>query len=103
VVLFDGRSKRCRRQIEKAEEQLAASGAHKVKELWIVYSLPAKVDDPRASNRQTSFMANNKEVCICSMPIRKGTAKIVALRVQRVRGVVHGFDVVYRRAAAALL
>ena len=78
VILFDGRSKRCRRQIEDAEEQLAASGAHRVKEFWIVYSLPAKVDDPRASQRPSSFAANNREVCICSMPVRRGITKILA-------------------------
>ena len=33
VLLFDGRSKQCRRVLEQAEEKLAASGAHLVAEL----------------------------------------------------------------------
>ena len=51
VLLFDGRSKTCRRVMEEAEERLAAFGARSVTECWFVYLLPNKTQDPRIAAR----------------------------------------------------
>jgi len=58
VLLFDGRSRACRKIIENAEEKLAAPGAHQVAECWYVYVMPEKNADPRVPGRQTSFNSN---------------------------------------------
>ena len=42
VMLFDGRSRSCRKVIEQFEEQIAASGAYSVTEVWFVYVQPRK-------------------------------------------------------------
>ena len=76
VLLFDGRSRQCRKVIELAEEKLAASGAHAVAECWYVYLTHEKKDDPRVPGRQTSFIGNNKEVSYCSLP-KRGVSKLV--------------------------
>ena len=72
VVLFDGRSRQCRKIIELAEEKLAASGAHNIAEFWYVYVVPSKQADPRVPGRQTTFAANNREAAICSLPKKTG-------------------------------
>ena len=72
VILFDGRSRLCRRVIEQSEEKIAASGAHTTTECWCVYVTPSKNEDPRVPGRQISFANNNKEVAICSLPKRCG-------------------------------
>ena len=77
VILFDGRSRTCRKVMEAAEEKLAASGAHANVECWIVFAQPTKLEDPRAPGRQTSFAHNNREVALCSMPLKSGLAKLV--------------------------
>ena len=77
VLLFDGRSRACRKIIEKAEESLAASGAHQVAECWYVYLTPTKQQDPRVPGRQTSFNSNNKEVAMCSLQ-KRGVTKVTA-------------------------
>ena len=65
VILFDGRSRPCRKVMEAAEDKLAASGAHAMVELCIVFMQPAKHEDPRAPGRQTNFAHNTKEVAMC--------------------------------------
>ena len=55
VIFFDGRSRSCRKVMEAAEDKLAASGAHAMVELLIVFMQPAKHGYPRALGRQTSF------------------------------------------------
>ena len=40
VMLFDGRSRPCRKVMEMFEEDLAASGACAVTEVWFVYVAP---------------------------------------------------------------
>ena len=72
VLLFDGRSRPCRRVIEQAEEKFAASGAHSVGECWCVHVLPSKAEDPRMPGRQTSWINNHREVAICSLQKRGG-------------------------------
>ena len=76
ILLFDGRSKACRRVFEAAEEKLAASGAHSITECWIVYKTPSKFQDPRTPARQSSFVSNNREVVLGCLP-RRGTSKVV--------------------------
>ena len=71
VILFDGRSRPCRRVIEQSEAKMAASGAHTLTECWCVYVLPEKRKDARAPGRQCCFGSNNKEVAYCSLPNRK--------------------------------
>ena len=63
--------------MEAAEDKLAASGAHAMVELFIVFMQPAKHEDPRAPGRQTNFAHNTKEVAMCSLPARSGIAKLV--------------------------
>ena len=46
--------------MEAAEDKLAASGAHGMVELFIVFTHPAKNEDPRAPGRQTNFAHNTK-------------------------------------------
>ena len=77
VILFDGRSRQCRKELEAAEDKLAASGAHATVECWIVFVQPAKHEDPRAPGRQTNFAHNTREVAMCSLPSKSGLAKLV--------------------------
>ena len=77
VLLFDGRSKSCRRVMEDAEERLAASGAHSPTECWFVYLLPTKTQDPRIPARQTSFLHCNREVGIFSLAAKRGPQQII--------------------------
>ena len=66
VILFDGRSRQCRKVMEAAEGKLAASGVHEVKEIWFVYVQPRKHEDARAPGKQVSFNNNNREIAMCS-------------------------------------
>ena len=68
VLLFDGRSRRCRKIMESFEDALAASGAHDVTEIWFVYMQPVKTMDPRVPGRSVNFAANTKESALCSWP-----------------------------------
>ena len=77
ILLFDGRSRSCRRVMEQSEEKLAASGAHAVTECWFVFVVPSKTEDPRVPGKQASFVSNNKEVAICTWPTRRGWTKVV--------------------------
>ena len=77
VILFDGRSRPCRKVMEAAEDKLAASGAHAMVELFIVFTQPAKHEDPRAPGRQTNFAHNTREVALCSLPAKSGLTKLV--------------------------
>ena len=76
ILLFDGRSKSCRRVIEEFEEKMQASGAHPVQECWIVYVLPSKTEDPRIPGRHCNFVNNNKEMLYFATPHKK-TNKVV--------------------------
>ena len=76
IILFDGRSRSCRRVMEQYEEKLSANGAHVVTECWCVFLVPSKKEDPRVPGRQTSFVSNNKEVIISAFQNR-GSTKIV--------------------------
>ena len=76
ILLFDGRSRACRRVMEEHEEKMAASGAHFVTECWCVYLVPTRKDDPRVPGRVTSFVTNNKEVMMCALP-NKCATKVV--------------------------
>ena len=78
ILLFDGRSKLCRRVMENYEEKLAGSGTHSLSEYWMVYTLPTKYEDPRIPGRQHNFHALNKEVVLCALPSNyRNVAKIV--------------------------
>ena len=68
VMLFDGRSRQCRKVMEQFEDELAASGAYGVTEVWFVYVQPPKTQDPRAPGRSTNFASNNKEAALFSWP-----------------------------------
>ena len=76
VILFDGRSKKCRKVIEMFEEELEANGAH-VAEIWLLYleSL-GKKHDPRVPSQVKNFSFNNKEVVLVSRPGNKGKEKV---------------------------
>ena len=67
ILLFDGRSRACRKVMELYEEQMKASGTHSVNESWNVFALPAKTEDPRILGRQTNFSLNNTEMAIISV------------------------------------
>ena len=71
ILLFDGRSRPCRKVIEQFEEKLASSGTHAVHECWLVFALPQKTQDPRVPGKQTLFANNNKEVAICVSAAKK--------------------------------
>ena len=75
VLLFDGRSKKCRRVIELFEEELAANGAH-VAEIWLLYLESDKKHDPRVPSQVKNFSFNNKEVVLVSRPGNKGKEKV---------------------------
>ena len=65
VILFDGRSRACRKVMEATEDKLAASGAHGVIELFIIFTHPTKNEDPRAPGRQTNFAKTpRKKECV---------------------------------------
>jgi hypothetical protein len=73
ALLFDGRSRRCRRAFEEKEEQFAATGAYAVHEIWVVCAMPAKTEYPRSPQRLSNFAAQNREVCMCVTPkLRSG-------------------------------
>ena len=71
ILLFDGRSRPCRKVIEQFEEKFAGSGTHAVHECWFVFALPQKTQDPRVPGKQTLFANNNKEVAICVSAAKK--------------------------------
>ena len=76
VILFDGRSKKCRKVIEIFEKELAADGAH-VAELWLCYLEDLdKKHDPRVPSQVKNFSFNNKEVVLVSRPGNKGKEKV---------------------------
>ena len=77
VMLFDGRSRPCRKVMEMFEEDLAASGACAVTEVWFVYVAPPKTRDPRAPGRSVSFSGNNKEAGLVSYPTGKTKEKVI--------------------------
>ena len=77
VMLFDGRSRHCRKVMEMFEEDLAASGACALTEVWFVFVTPPKNKDPRAPGRSVSFGANNKEAALVSYPAGKSKEKVV--------------------------
>ena len=58
------------------EDKLAAGGAHRQPEIWVVYSTPEKSDDPRVPRKQTSFASNNREVVYSALPSRYSTKVI---------------------------
>ena len=68
VLLFDGRSRGNRRQMEKIMDKLDASGAPGFVESTLMYSTPAIEEDHRVPRAQTSFSVNNKEVAFFSLP-----------------------------------
>ena len=63
--------------IETFEDKMAASGAHVMAECWVVFVLPEKTQEIRMLARQTSFAHNNKEMCFCAVPLKKGASKLV--------------------------
>ena len=67
VMLFDGRSRSCRKVIEQFEEQIAASGAYSVIEVWFVYMQPPKTADPRVAGRQVTFAGKKQGSCTVCM------------------------------------
>ena len=78
ILLFDGRSKPCRKVMEEVEDKLRASGGHFVTEFWTVFLAPSKKEDPRVPARQTSFASNNKEAIICAFPsTSRSTTKVL--------------------------
>ena len=77
ILLFDGRSRLCRKVMEQSEDKLTASGVHVVTECWIVFPVPTKKEDPRVPGRETSFASENKETLICALPQHRGTTRIV--------------------------
>jgi len=82
VMLFDGRSRQCRKVMELFEDELAASGACGVTEVWFVYVQPPKTRDPRAPGRSVSFASNNKEAALFSWPIGSKTKHKVIHRAE---------------------
>ena len=76
VILFDGRSKICRRIMEEFDDKLSAGNQHSVFECWIVFEMPSKVQDPRMPAKQMGFAHNNKEVVIVSMQAKKGGTRV---------------------------
>ena len=77
VMLFDGRSRPCRKVMEMFEEELAASGTYGVTEVWFVYVQPPKNKDPRVPGRSVTFASNNKEAALFSWPIGKTKEKVI--------------------------
>ena len=77
VILFDGRSRQCRKVMEAAEGKLAASGVHEIKEIWFVYVQPRKHEDARAPGKQVSFNNNNREIAIVASPGCRSRVKLV--------------------------
>jgi len=76
ILIFDGRSRGARRLMGEYEDKLAAGGAHRQPEIWVVYSTPEKSDDPRVPRKQTSFASNNREVVYSALPSRYSTKVI---------------------------
>ena len=77
VMLFDGRSRHCRKIMEMFEDELGASGACGVTEVWFVFVQPPKNKDPRAPGRSVSFACNNKEAALFSWPTGRTKDKVI--------------------------
>ena len=77
ILLFDGRSRLCRKVLEEYDIKLSSAGNHSLHECWLVYTMPRKDEDPRIPGRAQCLAANNTEVCLFSLPTRKGASKIV--------------------------
>ena len=60
TLIFDGRSKPCRRVLDQHEDKLAQTQYVPV-EFWIVYAVPAKTQEPRVPGRASTYCANNTE------------------------------------------
>ena len=58
IIFLGDRSKPYRKVMDAVEDKLSASGGHAMVELFIVYTHPAKHEDPRAPGRQTNFAHN---------------------------------------------
>ena len=82
IMLFDGRSRSCRKVLELFEEELAASGAYGVTEVWFVYVQPPKQKDARTPGRSVSFAGNNKEAALFSWPTNSKTKEKVMHRAE---------------------
>ena len=61
--------------MELFEDELAASGACDVTEVWFVYIHPPKNGDPRAPGRSVSFASSNKEAALFTWPTGNNTGQ----------------------------
>ena len=63
VILFDGRSRPCRKVMEATEDKLAASGAHAIVECWVVFVQLAKHEDARVLERLANEARASGALC----------------------------------------
>ena len=64
VLLFDGRSRACRKVIEQAEESLAASGAHQIAECWYVFVAPPEGERRARATSATQLPQQQHGSCL---------------------------------------
>ena len=68
VVIFDGRSRECRKVIDESETMVTRQ--HTMSELWLVYEVPAKDQDPRVPTREQGLSRCNAEMAYVSLPVK---------------------------------
>ena len=81
VVLFDGRSKPCRKVIEEFETQFQAGG-HQTTEMTYIYMQPAKTADPRVPSRSSAFSAQMMEIGMTVWHLSQGKANRMKVQVR---------------------
>ena len=68
VVIFDGRSRECRKVIDENETMITKQ--HTMSELWLVYEVPTKDQDPRVPTREQGLSRCNAEMAYVSLPLK---------------------------------
>ena len=78
VIIFDGRSRECRKAID--ENETLFTKQHTMSALWLVYEVPATNLDPRVPTREQGLSRCNTEVAYVSLPLksRRSYVKVMA-------------------------
>ena len=68
VIIFDGRSRECRKVIDESETMITKQ--HTMSELWLVYEVPTTNLDPRVPTREQGLSRCNTEMAYVSLPLK---------------------------------
>ena len=68
VIIFDGRSRECRKVFDEHESTFTKQ--HSMSELCLVYEMPTKNQDPRVPTREQGLSRCNTEIAYVSLPLK---------------------------------